>query len=298
MSLTPDQIAHQFANREDNVQPNIYAACGGDDYTILVALLFTTAFVGMCVFITTEGMGKHAILMNPEYAISLPKGMFASEVIYVPALMTTKISILLLYRRIFPSHKFRMVLWCVGGFILAFAITGTFLQIFQCIPIEAIWYTDLARRCVNISADYIAMGTINIVTDVVVLCLPMPQLWRLQMSRTRKAQLMGMFLLGGFVCVVSIIRLTYLSNVGLSDATWNDAFTALWSVVETCIAIVCACLPTLRPLFDGVFSALSSAKHARGRFVPSEAPSANTGNSTDWLKLEGISASSGRSTNH
>ncbi|KAK7738504.1 hypothetical protein SLS53_006023 [Cytospora paraplurivora] len=214
--------------------------------------------------------------------------MFASEVIYVPALMTTKISILLLYRRIFPNHKFRIVLWGVGVFILAFAITATFLQIFQCIPIEAIWYTYLERRCVNISADYIAMGTINIVTDVVVLCLTMPQLWRLQMNRTRKAH----------VCVVSIIRLTYLSEVGLSDATWNDAFTALWSVVETCIAIVCACLPTLRPLFDGVFSAPSSAKHARGRVVPAEAPSANTGNSTDWLKLEGLSASSGRSTNH
>lgn len=64
MSLTPDQIAHQFADRDDNVQPNIYAACGicllaaylavglrlvsrrlthaplaGDDYTILVALV-------------------------------------------------------------------------------------------------------------------------------------------------------------------------------------------------------------------------------------------------------------------
>lgn len=123
--------------------------------------------------------------------------MFASEVIYVPALMTTKISILLLYRRIFPSHVFRVVLWSIGGFILAFAVTATFLQILQCVPIQAIWYTYLERRCVNISAGYIAMGTINIVTDVVVLCLPMPQLWRLQMSRTRKAQLMGMFLLGG-----------------------------------------------------------------------------------------------------
>lgn len=122
--------------------------------------------------------------------------MFASEVIYVPALMTTKFSILFLYRRIFTSHRFHIVLWCVGAFVLAFAITAVFLQIFQCVPVEAIWYTNLERRCVNISADYIAMGTINIVTDVVILCLPMPQLWRLQMSRTHKMQLMGMFLLG------------------------------------------------------------------------------------------------------
>lgn len=123
--------------------------------------------------------------------------MFASEVIYVPALMTTKISILLLYRRIFTSDKFHRVLWCVGGFVLAFAITAIFLQIFQCTPIEAIWYTNIERHCVDISASYIAMGTINIVTDVAILCLPMPQLWQLQMSRTRKVQMIGMFLLGG-----------------------------------------------------------------------------------------------------
>lgn len=123
--------------------------------------------------------------------------MFASEVIYVPALMTTKISILLLYRRIFTTPKFQRALWLVGGFVLAFAITALFLQIFQCTPIEAIWYTNLKRHCVDISADYIAVGTINILTDVAILCLPMPQLWQLQMSRARKVQMMGMFLLGG-----------------------------------------------------------------------------------------------------
>ncbi|KUI67161.1 hypothetical protein VM1G_02887 [Cytospora mali] len=228
---------------------------------------------------------------------SAVQGMYASEVIYVPALMTTKISILLLYRRIFPSHRFNIVLWCVGGFVLAFAITATFLQVFQCTPVEAIWYTNLDRRCVDISADYIAMGTINIITDVVILCLPIPQLLRLQMSRTQKAQLMGMFLLGGFVCVVSIIRLTYLSIVGLSDATWNDAFTALWSIVETCMAIVCACLPTLRPLFDRIRSPPTSALTGSSSNRAIKLTRRDPENSSDWLKLTGVSGS-GRSVNH
>lgn len=29
----------------------------------------------------------------------------------------------------------------------------------------------------------------------------------------------------------------------------TDADAAIWSTVEVCVAIVCACLPTLRPLF-------------------------------------------------
>jgi hypothetical protein len=33
----------------------------------------------------------------------------------------------------------------------------------------------------------------------------------------------------------------------------QNAYGAMWSVVETCLAIVCACLPTLRPLYEKAF---------------------------------------------
>ena len=71
------------------------------------------------------------------------------------------------------------------------------------------------------------------------------------------------------VCIVSIIRATYVSNVSLTDGSCTrlppakppfnleansaqgaDANSAVWSVVETCIAVVSACLPTLNPLFS------------------------------------------------
>ena len=71
------------------------------------------------------------------------------------------------------------------------------------------------------------------------------------------------------VCVVSAYRVTKF-NLQLTDAsckqpilfyflpeqikliqllTDSDADAATWSTVEVCVAIVCACLPTLRPLF-------------------------------------------------
>lgn len=39
-----------------------------------------------------------------------------------------------------------------------------------------------------------------------------------------------------------------MSKVSLVDGSWADADGAIWSVVETYIAVVSACLPTLRPL--------------------------------------------------
>lgn len=38
--------------------------------------------------------------------------------VYPPAISTVKISVLLLYRHLFPGVKFRKVLWGTGGFIV------------------------------------------------------------------------------------------------------------------------------------------------------------------------------------
>jgi hypothetical protein len=51
------------------------------------------------------------------------------------------------------------------------------------------------------------------------------------------------------ICVISIIRLTTLHGalVG-TDPSWSMATTFYWSVGEATCAIVCLCIPTLRPL--------------------------------------------------
>lgn len=85
--------------------------------------------------------------------------------------------------------------------------------------------------------------------------MPVPMLWRLRTSRTQKTVLTSIFLCGGFVCVVSIIRLVVLARLDLlHDPTWNYVNAALWSATEPSVAICCACLTTLRPLFHVLFT--------------------------------------------
>ena len=121
----------------------------------------------------------------------------AAEVLYNPAIFTTKLSILLLYHRIFPGPRFKLILWLVGAFVLAYSFTAAAVNIFQCVPVEALWNPAIKPRCVNLGADLIALSSMNVVTDFLILCLPMPQLWQLHASRARKIQLSGMFLLAG-----------------------------------------------------------------------------------------------------
>ncbi|KAK3176963.1 hypothetical protein OEA41_008289 [Lepraria neglecta] len=87
---------------------------------------------------------------------------------------------------------------------------------------------------------------------MVTLCLPLPLLWRLQIDKERKYGLIGIFLLGGFVCVASIYRVPKVYGLALSDPGWTDTDACIWSMVEVCVAIVCACLPTLKVLLNWI----------------------------------------------
>ena len=51
------------------------------------------------------------------------------------------------------------------------------------------------------------------------------------------------------VCIVSIYRVPRVASLSLTDAPWSDVDACVWSVVEVCVGIVGACLPTYRPLF-------------------------------------------------
>ena len=144
------------------------------------------------------GLGRHAITI--KHPVSTVKSEVATEVLYNPAMITVKFSILLLYHRIFPTQKFKYVLWAVAAFVTAYTIAGTFVVIFQCVPVKADWNPTVPHFCVNLDAELIALGVCNALSDVIILGLPIPYLWRLHSSVAHKLQLAGMFSLGG-LCV-------------------------------------------------------------------------------------------------
>ena len=143
------------------------------------------------------GMGKHSILIKRP--VHFAQAVLTTEALYTPASTSIKFSVLLLYRRIFPNRKLKIVSWYITGFLAIFALAQMLSVIIQCSPPAALWdpfsYPD--ADCDDYVPALIVFAVFNAVTDATVLCLPLPILWHLQVNKTRRRQLIGIFLLGG-----------------------------------------------------------------------------------------------------
>ncbi|KAL4935899.1 hypothetical protein BDV06DRAFT_233877 [Aspergillus oleicola] len=249
-ALTPEQIAYYQANAGDDLRPNQIAACtcgiafalvavaarltaryrsdakfGWDDYFIIVALMGQLTYACLMAINVANGEGLHIIFVKDQRLFV--QVYVGAIVCYSVTIMLTKISILLLYRRMFPARWLWMVSLIIGAVVIAYNMAVIFVAGFQCIPLSSLW-TGQPGQCINTSTPFTTLGITNVVTDFAILALPIQPVLGLQMETRRKIQVLGIFLLGG---------------------VYNSVYSGIWSYTEISVGIVAACMPTLRPLF-------------------------------------------------
>ena len=100
----------------------------------------------------------------------------------------------------------------------------------------------------NLDVAGTILGTCNVLTDFIILALPIQPLWQLRRPLKEKIEVMSMFLLGGFVCFASIYRAIVVHQLTHFDPCWSDDPVMWWTIIELSTAIISACLPTMRPI--------------------------------------------------
>ncbi|KAI0109792.1 hypothetical protein F4814DRAFT_461044 [Daldinia grandis] len=245
-----------------------------DDWTIFVALILGIA-VTIDILIMTQrgGLGSHqqydddGYLLDPESMVIFRKTTYALEVLTWPAVGLTKIGVLLMYKRIFTTSKFRRMAWVLVGVIIAWTITFTFALMFACTPIASQWNLQLEFTCANQGALLTAALATDVTTDFTILFLPVYKVWLLQMPFARKSLIICIFLLGGLVSIVGIIRIHFFTQIYSAiedpievDTTWMYTQVFSWTIIETHVGVLSACLPTLRPIQEQVALRFSFSK--------------------------------------
>ncbi|KAL8854497.1 MAG: hypothetical protein Q9221_000768 [Calogaya cf. arnoldii] len=231
------------------------AKFGTDDYLIIVALILTYGLDINSYYAIKAGTGRHMITLTLDQITSFVKTYQATQVLFGCSITATKLSILFFYNRLFPYRTFYIVslvtgiasiLWWIGLMLTAFL---------HCRPFAYNWDKSIRNgHCVNDKTVGYTITSINIIGDLVVLILPIPWLWGMNMAVPKRMAVVGLFVLGSFVCIAGIIRLPFLSELQISDATYTSISVGVWVIVECNIGILSACLPILRPLFSSKYT--------------------------------------------
>lgn len=110
------------------------------------------------------------------------------------------ISLVLQYWRLFAQalKTVRWACWLIGFVQTGVGLAGVLVLVFECKPIRAGWdlYAVPGSTCINGFAVSVAFYTINSALDVALLLIPVLTVWNLQISRTKKLQLCGVFAVG------------------------------------------------------------------------------------------------------
>lgn len=197
-----------------------------------------------------HGLGKGAQSANPKTAVLILKLSFVNYYPNLATITATKASVVLLYMRIFPTEMSRFfragciaLLGIFGCYIITFFVTLAL----ACQPLNMIWNPRIKGHCIDGTAVVNASIIINIILDCFVVLAPVPMVWRLNMSRPRRLGVLSIFALGIFVIACAIVRLVLQYRLQSNSRNLQSAYAMLsvWSVVECCVGIIVACMPTM-----------------------------------------------------
>lgn len=126
------------------------------------------------------------------------------------AIFFARLSILLLYIRIFfPIGTRRSTFWWIIQVViwlnLLYTISLILVTTLQCVPRHLPW----GSSCVNQWLVLVMASTINIITDIAVLVIPIASIIKLHAAKKKKWAIWALFGFGALAPLVSIARLAY-----------------------------------------------------------------------------------------
>lgn len=163
----------------------------------------------MCAIIgaeLNEGLGVYqgGRVVDAEH---LAKLIIINNNLWALAVNTTKASILAQYLRIFSSRNTRICCYILLLLLVPATCWSIFGGTFLCRPVAKLWNPSIPGQCLDPRQYWLSAAGVNMGMDFLVLLLPLPAITQLRLPRKQKLCLVLMFLLGFFVCVVSVVRL-------------------------------------------------------------------------------------------
>ncbi|RWA14132.1 hypothetical protein EKO27_g983 [Xylaria grammica] len=228
-----------------------------DDLFAVWAFISVGVLTGASFWGVFNGLGKHITQLNPSELTVQVKLLLISEFTYLSGTSALKLSMLSLYYRIYATPVFRRWVWGVVGLVVVYIVSFIPLFLTNCIPLSQYWDPKPTGWCRDTIIGDNATVAANLVLDFAVLVLPLPVLWRLQMSIRDKLTVTAMFGIG-FVTIGLILWRLVVTLKTRASPDWTDTLCVVGTIapLEVHLGVIGVCIPTLGPLFNAYVTPL------------------------------------------
>ncbi|KAF4919189.1 hypothetical protein CGCVW01_v008097 [Colletotrichum viniferum] len=235
----------------------------GDDYFALIAVFFWT---GELVMLELIGQYGSITGMTDEIASTLSdkqiesivvgsKCLLAGWILYVTLIWCLKACMLFLYRRLTLNLTQKRMVYITACTCVVLYIVTIIVILTRCQPFHANWqvYPYPGDACALNIPNYVALAITNVTTDMMILYIPLPLLWSVQMPMARKIICSLWLCTGIFIIIATLLRCILC----LQDAQSINLGT-IWSIRETFVGILAVNAPVLGPWIAKNASAVRS----------------------------------------
>ena len=146
---------------------------------------------------TITGKGRMVFFLLAKLTV-LPQGFWIAQLLYKLVVPFTKLSICLLYRRLFEraGRTFKIALYSVAGLIVLYYAAAWLTTVFECTPVRKSWQKSIPGTCINTATFFFVNAGFNIATDVAIMVLPIPVIYSLHLPTRQKVALCFVFAIG------------------------------------------------------------------------------------------------------
>jgi len=182
-----------------------------DDWILAAATVLSTIQAGILFSAVSYGYGKtlkliqgdHLVLMqevlNPfdahhafvHASLTSLQRKYTAEILFIMLLYLVKCSVVLLYNRIAPDRQHSLVGWAVLGISVVFGASSVLLVALRC-DLSQPWI-QYGKQCSSLYAQWIAIATLDVVSEVALFGLSINLVWGLQTSISRKSKVVLAF---------------------------------------------------------------------------------------------------------
>lgn len=171
------------------------------DMCVLAALVFLIGLhVDMLVMVLKGGFGFHGIDIVMRFGMDtltlFLKGILAFPILWNFTVCFSKLSVLFMYISVIPNREMLIACRVIGLFVILWNLGGVLGALLLCRPFAKNWHQELPGTCGSPQQFYLWLGIINIIVESVMLLLPIPFLYRLQLKTYKKIVVIALFSVG------------------------------------------------------------------------------------------------------